>query len=238
MPFEERQSRKFIKIAEGSICMDENPQDAEGVRELRAKGYEPVTTDKGKSFLRKKFKSLTAIITSISHQEKEWEGKTIKSWNINVVDGEDLYTLSISENSNNAITLLSALFNADVSQPVKIRPYSIKNGDSVNTGVTLYQNDQKLENYFFKSIEQNGKWVRKYANGFPEMPNEQLEEEEYNYHKAKQVKFLRNAVLTDLALRFDGRSPNQTADKFDDDFDKALPATVSANKQVDDDLPF
>lgn len=232
MPFEERQFHKFIKIQDGSICIDENPKEMDEIRELHAKGYVNVTTEKGKSFLRKKYTSLTAKIVGLSHQEKEWEGKTIKSWNIKIKDGEDIYILSVSEQSNNAITLLSALLNADLSQPVKIRPYSITNGDTKTTGVTLYQNDQKLKNFFFESVEVNGRWKKKYYNDFPAMPDDLLEEEEYKYHKAKQVKFLRNYIITNLIPKFNN-DVAESIDNVDDNFD-SIPATIP----TDDDLPF
>jgi hypothetical protein len=87
----------------------------------------------------------------------------------------------------------------------------------------------KLENHFYKSELVGKAYIKKYFNGFPAMP-ENADKETYQINRLLQIKFLRSAVLTDLA----GKLAQVTKEQAPEEVVQA----ESTNGFDDGDLPF
>lgn len=162
-----------------------------------------VTDNEGNVTYRMEYNSVTGIIKSLTLKENNFDGKTFRSWNLYLRDDKESYCLQVSEESSFALTLLGALWNVDLSKPVKIRPYVINNKESTTRGITVIQfssddEEIKIPNYFFKSELENGKYVKKYFNGFPPIPAN-ADKEDYKITLIQQYKFIRNICSVDLA---------------------------------------
>lgn len=99
------------------------------------------------------FDSVTGKITKISFEDGDF-GKSLQL----EIDGEGV--VSVGTASNFGEDLMKKLPNIDLAQPVKLVPYAITDGGKNKRGVTVYQNDAKVNSFYW-----NGKET---INGLPE----------------------------------------------------------------------
>lgn len=109
--------------------------------------------------------SVEGKITGIRYKEHSEYGN---SYEITIDDGEEVFNLSLHEDSKFANGFLTRLPNVDLNKFVTIMPYEFTPSDSdkKRSGLNIYQDDQKIEPYFSAKVD--GKWI--YKEGFPEAP--------------------------------------------------------------------
>lgn len=102
------------------------------------------------------FTDVTGIITKVSFEDGEF-GKSLQI----EIDGDGI--ISVGTASNFGEDLMKKLPAIDLKQEVKIAPYSFKDDKGkTRRGVTVYQNDAKVENYYKDST------TKEIINGMPE----------------------------------------------------------------------
>lgn len=86
-----------------------------------------------------KFDRLIGTVVDISEREWEYKGEPMKSWNVKIVDGEEVYILSLSYSSGFTRGFFNSLVNADLKNPVLISCYvkNDYNNPSVSQGYDL-----------------------------------------------------------------------------------------------------
>jgi hypothetical protein len=146
MGLENQSSGKvFLSIADGSIVRR--------YKEANDRTKQRITKT-GKTVHEEHFTTISGIIDGISKRDHEY-GCDLE---LTIKDGEDVFQLSMPYSSRYASSFMKALPNVDLTQPLKLRPWSLKDGEKTITGITLYQPD-KIAPYYTK--EQ--------PNGLPEM---------------------------------------------------------------------
>lgn len=156
-----KQDNSYLSIlADGTLRMSV-PEFTEGsVR----RDYE---TSDGKTGTKHElvFTEVSGLITGISFHEGEY-GKSI---NLTIEDGEDKpVVLQVQTGSNFGEDLMKKLPAVDLSQPVRLAPYSFTDKDTGKSkkGVTVYQNDTKINNFFQEGTGKESKML----HGYPEVP--------------------------------------------------------------------
>jgi len=131
----------------------------EGTEGAKKREYE---TSDGKNGI--KWELVYTDITGIISKIDFFEGDYGVSLQLTIEDGEEKpVILSLSTNSNYGEDAMKKIFNLDLSVPVKIVPYSFidDNGKS-KKGITFYQNDVKIKNYFYNEE------TKENINGYPD----------------------------------------------------------------------
>lgn len=126
------------------------------------------------------FSKLNCKIKSIEKIETQWGVKI--SFTVEGVDGEK-YVLNLGYGSNYALSLLKSLTGAyNASESVSIVPYAFADdAGKKKTGITVYQNNEKLISPFTK--EEIPSWKEVTING------------QKGFDKTEQMEFLLNKVL-------------------------------------------
>lgn len=137
MGLEKQEGRKiFLNISDGKIVRQhQNP--IEGTTVTR-------TNKNSKVVHEEFFKAVTGIITDIKSKETPFG----MVWEISVQDGDEDFVVSFNYSSRYTNHFFRALPNADLSQPLSIHPWSMKDKKDPSKqaiGLSLYQNKEKLE---------------------------------------------------------------------------------------------
>lgn len=92
------------------------------------------------------YRDLSGLITNVDFYDGEY-GTLLQ---LTVEDGEEKTVLSVSTSSNFGEDLMKKLPNIDMKKPVKIVPFAFEDDNGKKKkGVTVYQNDVKLENFYY-----------------------------------------------------------------------------------------
>jgi hypothetical protein len=146
MGLEQNSSGKtFLSIADGSIVRR--------YKEANERTKQRITKT-GKVVHEEHFSTLSGLIDGFGKREHEYG----VDFEITVKDGEQVYQLSMPFSSRYASSFMKALPNVDLTKEVKLRPWSLKDGEKTITGITLYQPD-KIAPFYTKEA----------PNGLPEM---------------------------------------------------------------------
>ncbi len=200
----------YYSIKEGSFRLPTDKEDPEAVRREYTN---PKTKEEGVAYERV-FKALYGIISDISFTENTLkDGTVLKS--INIVLGEDeagiAQIVSVGTNSRFASDFLKKLPAIDLSRPVCLMPYDFepKDGGPRRVGISItHQNpdtdtfDVKIQNFFVKAEEKDGKMTYTNLHGLPEATEEDREDWEFFYKK--EAKFLINYAKTHIIPQFNG----------------------------------
>jgi len=121
--------------------------------------YETSTGEKGVKY-EHQYTDITGIITDV----KFFEGDYGKSLQLTISDGDEKpVVLSLSTASSYGEDAMKKLLNVDLTQEVKIAPYSFTDENGKNKkGVTIYQNGAKIQNHFYNPE------TKENINGYPE----------------------------------------------------------------------
>lgn len=113
--------------------------------------------------------------------------------------------------------LASRLCGADLSKPVTLHPYNMETDSGTRSGVVLYQDGEKLFNYFYDGEKQ--------LHGFPEVNLEEKEEMGKNYWKSYFLKTETFLVKKLKELEFEKPKNIIQDDEVpgEDDYPKDLP---------------
>jgi hypothetical protein len=130
----------FLSISDGNIVRQfKEPNERTKQR----------TTKTGKLVHEERFRDLTGMLTKIESRENDF-GKQLT---VHFTDGSEYYSVSMPYSSRYSSSLLKAIPNLDLTQPIKLMPWAMqdKNDSSKTvTGITLYQSGNKIAPAFTK----------------------------------------------------------------------------------------
>lgn len=220
------EKRTFLRISEGKIRLrvDKNTEGAV-VRSgsVNGKTYEVYELV---------YKSVSGYITGININEHPEYGNSIV---VTLKDGDDTYALAMGENSKYAQTFIQHLPSVDFTKPVTIRPYQIaQNNGYNNIGVTLWQNNKRVPNYYKEYNPKTGK--NKLKNGMQKFDFSSIEDkDERKIMTIKMIKWLRAELLKQIERLNNEYVPDDddTSEGLEEDY-KSEPITETDS----DDLQF
>jgi len=111
------------------------------------------------------FTEVSGMITGLAFHEGEYG----KSLNITIEDGDEKpVVLQVQTASNYGEDLMKKLPAVDMKQPVRLVPYSFvdKETSKNKKGVTVYQGETKIANFFQEGTGKESKML----HGYPEIP--------------------------------------------------------------------
>lgn len=125
------------------------------------------------------FDSVSGVITKISFED----GKLGKNLLIEI-DGDGVIQLSTT--SNFGENLMKKIPNIDFSEAVKLVPFSFEDGGKTRKGMTVYQNETKVESHYYDSEKKEN------INGIPEVDGDtsKFDSDDWKMHFMKVRKFL------------------------------------------------
>lgn len=161
-------NKVYLKIVEGELKQRSQEGAPDAVRREWQAGGEsgvvweiPFTAKKGR-------------IADVSFYEGEKDGRKFTSLNLTFAPNDEgkVHVIAVGINTKYAQDILTKLPNVDLSQEVRIRPYSFKpeNEDKNVVGVEITQKDsqgkftKKIDNFFYDSETKQSK------NGYPVPP--------------------------------------------------------------------
>jgi len=188
-----QQDNTFLTIlADGTIRMSV-PEFTEGAV---TRDYE---TSDGKTGTKHElvYTELSGIISKVAF----YEGSFGKSLQLTVTDEGADYVLSLPTASNFGEDMMKKLLSVDITQPVRIVPYAFVDDKGKNKkGITLYQNDVKVKNYFQEGEGKDS--VR--LHGYPEVPaghgKKAPTTDDWKLHFMSARVFMINFITEKLAL--------------------------------------
>lgn len=212
----------FLKIAEGKIRTKAKANDPGAeYRKVEVSGkvyemWEYVYTD------------LEGVIQKVEMKSHETFGDQAL---VTITDGDQVFGLTLPEKSGNFRSFAYLFPNLDFSKEVVIKPYSmaVKDKDYKNTGITMYQDGEKVLNYFKDWDKDNEKSVLK--NGL----------EAFDFGKVKGNK-QETEILKIRVLAFLKESVESGIQRLND-FNQAkvleeAPVKETTPSKEDDDLPY
>jgi len=152
------------------------------------------------------------------------EGRIKKVWfsdtqfgpqvNATFTDGEDDVTLTINLQSRFADDFMKKLPSVDFSQPVALVPYSFEDDKGKRrTGITFYQDDDKLTNYFYDYDEKMA------IRGFPEPAGDEETTDDWKIYFLSVRKFLRKYITENVVPMFESAPAGTTEREEQDSYD-------------------
>lgn len=184
------EDKQFVSIlADGRLHMTVDA-DTEG-----AKRREYETSD-GKTG--EKWELVFTEVSGIISEVKFFEGDYGKSLQLKIVDGDEKpVVLSLSCASNYGEDMMKKLLSIDIAKPVKIVPYAFIDEKGKNKkGVTVYQDDQKIKNFFYDEEKKEN------INGYPEPKKlkKPLSKDQWKLYFMEARLFLIEAITTHFNL--------------------------------------
>lgn len=143
---------------------------------------------------------LEAKITKIDFKDGEFGEQILITFH----DEDNELVLSQLVATNFGEDILKKLPNVDFSDRVSFSPYAFTNQENgkLVRGVTLYQKDRKLFNYFWDNEKKEPK------NGYPEAPKgESLTKDDWKIHFLQARKFLVGYAKENIVSKFAGEAP-------------------------------
>ncbi len=222
MPLGKSENRTYLQISYGKLrqkSTSDNPEAVERENRQGDKVWELV------------FNFIEGQITGIYYKESDEYGN---SFDVTIDDGEEKYGVSFKENSRYCQDFLSRLPNVDLSKWVKIAPYDFipKDSEKNKQGITLWQNDEKLQNYFV--AKEDDKFI--YSHDFPESDGT-LSKDDFMIYLIKVKGFLREYTKDNIILKL---QKNYT-EPVDEKTETEPIGNAKLGKWIDeanDDLPF
>lgn len=214
MGFTNSGNKTFLTVADGKIIQkvtEDTPgaikrinKENKTVYELRHGGFE-------------------GYITNINVTEREFGGKKMKQWNIDIDDIGDQYQLQLSYSSGYSMSFLKSILNPviDFSQPIKITPWMKVVNEKKKTAIYLAQNGEDIPWFFTKEN----------PNGLPELKKVRIGgEEKWDDYDAMQFMEaqIKAKVLPQLGKTKNGVSTTSNS---------GTPVDPN-NAPEEDDLPF
>ena len=154
------------------------------------------------------------------------------SFNLVLKDGEDKYSIQMGDKSNYFSTFVMALPNIDLSKPVKIKPYSIKNDNGYdNQGFVIYQDEKKIENYYKNYDETTKRSTPK--NGLEQFDFTSVKKNKKGQYDKDEMAIMRIKVTKFLKEELEKQLPRLKAAET-----HAVSAETAQHDEADEDLPF
>lgn len=139
------------------------------------------------------FDSVTGKITDVSFEDSDY-GKNLKI----ELDGDGI--ISVGTSSSFGEDLMKKLPNIKLEQEVKLVPYSFTTGSKNKKGVTVYQNEEKVENFYYNGA------TKENINGIPVAEGDTtiFDSDDWKMHFMKIRKFLILEVEKLIESNFNG----------------------------------
>jgi len=155
MLYEEKQKGVYLSILMDGKLHQTVTENTEGAIKRE---YETSSKEKGIKW-EKIYPKVGGIIKSITFYKTDY-GDQIS---IQLKDAEDVYFLNLNTTSRYASDVMKKLPNVNIDDYIIIAPFSFENDNNKNiTGVSLYQGDKKIENYYYDVVN------KKSCNGIPQ----------------------------------------------------------------------
>lgn len=130
----------YLSVSDGNLVRQHKQANAQTTGRL---------TKTGKLVYEERFKDLTAKLDGITTRENDYG----KQWQIRFQDQGDYYVISLPYSSRYASSFLKALPNIDLAKELRFMPWAMKDkmdATKTITGITLYQNGEKIAPYYTK----------------------------------------------------------------------------------------
>lgn len=135
-------SGKYLKVSDGKLRLKSHKNDEEAEERT-------VTVDgETRTLYERVYDTVDGKIVAIYKQESDEFGT---SYSVVLEDEEeDRWSVQFQEDSNYFKSFISLFPNIDLEEPIEIRPYAraIEGKNFKNVGMTIYQNDEKIANYY------------------------------------------------------------------------------------------
>lgn len=169
--------KKYITVLADGKFHQVVPEGTEGSvkREIKDKQTGEVTSVKNELI----FDSVSGVITKVSFEDSEF-GKNLQI----ELDGEGV--LSLGTASNFGEDIMKKLPAVDFSKSVKIVPFSFEAEGKAKKGVTIYQDEQKVDSFYWDKDKKSN------INGIPEIEGDskKFDADDWKIHFMKVRKFL------------------------------------------------
>lgn len=205
MGLEAKKEGNYLSIISGSI----RKQVSKGTDGAVIRKYETSDGKTGEKY-ELIYSAITGKINDISFHDSEFG----KQMSIQIVDGGDVYNLQMSLNQAYAEDLMRKLPNVDLTKEVKLSPYDFLDDNSGKNrkGITVYQGDNKIENYFWDNEKREPK------NGLPQPEGDKdtYDKDDWKMYYIKVRKFLEKYIQENVIPKL----PNQLESVTDDNYPK------------------
>lgn len=222
--------RTYLSVADGKITQNVPEGTPGAISRINANN---------KTVFELKHDYVSGIVTGIRIKENDFNGKKMKSWVLDLIDGDDSYSLEMPYDSSWAMTMFNAFANPEIdfTRPLKFNPWQKEEGGKKKRCLYVNQGENR------DSIQ----WMftKDEPNGLPPLVETMLKGEKVwdNYDRMQFVeKLVNDHIIPQLpsasaaALSADAIVPPH-AEKTESAFaDVKHQATIE--KDDDDDLPF
>lgn len=201
MPTGKREPKTYLSITYGKFRQSSTKDDEEAVSRMNKDD---------KEVWERVFDWIEGKITKIYYKEDDEFGN---SFEVTIDDGAEKFNLSFKEDSRYCSDLLSKLPNIDLNQDVKLVPYDFqpKDSPSARKGLTIWQNNAKIENYFVN--KEGDKFI--YKHGFPESDGK-MEKDDFKIYMIKVKKFLRTYTQQNIIPKMEHTFVSKLAEDIDE----------------------
>lgn len=224
----DKKEGRFISILADGKFHETVGADADGAV-LRE--YETSTGEKGSKY-EYVYSKLEGVITNVEFQDGDFGEQILTTFS----DGENEVTLALGVGSNFGEDLMKKLPAIKLEEPVRLIPYSFEDDKGKNRkGITVYQNDEKVQNYFYDAEKKEN------LNGYPtpEGDTEMFSKDEWKQYYLGARIFLVKYVKANIVPLFTEKRPVEATgepltqkeiEKTADDYPE--------NKVNPEDIPF
>jgi len=172
----------YLNVADGNLVRQHKQPNERTTERL---------TKKGKLVFEERFKDLTAKLETISTRTNDYGTQ----WQLEFIDGDDTYVVSLPYSSRYASSFLKCLPNLDLSKELKFMPWAMKDkldATKTITGITLYQDGEKIAPAYTKEN----------PNGLPQMTKIKVKGKE-QWDDSAMMEFLEQTTLKLFAEKND-----------------------------------
>ncbi len=136
------------------------------------------------------YDALEGYIKDIAIYDGKW-GKTLQLL-------VDEVTLSMGISTSFAVDIMKKIPNVDLNKKVKLVPYAFQSKGKARKGVTIYQNNLKIKDFFFDAEKKS------YLNGYPAFPldYENFDSDDWKTYFIQVNKFLQNYLINNIMPKF------------------------------------
>jgi hypothetical protein len=182
----------YLSVADGNLVRQHKQANERTSERL---------TKTGKLVFEERFKDLVAKLDNIQTRTNDYGTQ----WQLFFSDADGNYVVSLPYSSRYASSFLKALPNIDISKEIKFMPWAMKDkmdATKTITGITLYQDGQKIAPYYTKED----------PKGLPQMVKIKVKGKE-QWDDSDMMQFLEQAALKMFADQNDNNLVLDTEDE-------------------------
>lgn len=164
----------YLSVADGNLVRQHKQANERTTERI---------TKTGKLVFEERFKDLTAKLDTIQTRTNDYGTQ----WQLFFSDADSSYVIAMPYSSRYASSFLKALPNIDITKEMRLMPWAMKDKNDATktiTGITLYQDGQKIAPYYTKEN----------PNGLPPMVKIKVKGKE-QWDDSDMMSFLEQAAL-------------------------------------------